>query len=77
VTYFPQAMPRGKDFKSKGDSKMTTILKRLWKEEDGQDLVEYGLLVVLIALFAITSMSSLATSISAVFANAGTNLSST
>ena len=31
-------------------------MKRLWQEEEGQDLVEYGLLVVLIALFAIAGM---------------------
>ena len=28
------------------------FLKRLWKEEEGQDLVEYALLVVLLALAA-------------------------
>jgi pilus assembly protein Flp/PilA len=56
--------------------KVMTILKRLWKEEEGQDLVEYGLLVVLIALVAITSVSSLATSLSSVFANAASNLTS-
>ena len=55
---------------------MVTILKRLWNEEEGQDLVEYGLLVVLIALFAIASMSDLATAISSAFSNAATNLSS-
>ena len=55
---------------------MVTILKRLWNEEEGQDLVEYGLLVVLVALFAIASMSTLATSISQAFSNASTNLTS-
>jgi pilus assembly protein Flp/PilA len=55
---------------------MVTILKRLREEEEGQDLVEYGLLVVLVALFALASMSSLATSISTAFSNASTNLTS-
>ena len=54
---------------------MVTLLKRLWKEEEGQDLVEYGLLVVLVALFAIASMDTLANSISTAFSNAATNLS--
>ena len=40
---------------------MKTLLGRLWKEEDGQDLVEYGLLIVLVALGAIAGMQSLAT----------------
>jgi pilus assembly protein Flp/PilA len=50
------------------------LLKRLWQEEEGQDLVEYGLLVVLIALFAIAAMGSLATAVSSVFSQAATNL---
>ena len=56
------------------EMKMASILKRLWKEEEGQDLVEYGLLILLIALVAIASMSNLATSISTVFSNAAANL---
>lgn len=52
-------------------------LARLWSEEDGQDLVEYGLLVFLIALAAIASMKGLASSISTVFKSAGTSLTST
>jgi pilus assembly protein Flp/PilA len=42
---------------------MKTLLKRLWQEEDGQDLVEYGLLVALVALVAVTAMNSLAVAI--------------
>ena len=55
---------------------MNKLLKRLWHEEEGQDLVEYGLLVVLVALFAITAMKALATGISSAFASAATSLSS-
>lgn len=47
---------------------------RLWKEEEGQDLVEYGLLVVLVALGAITGMKDLAGAINGVFINAGAQL---
>lgn len=49
---------------------MKNMMKRLWKEEEGQDLVEYGLLIVLISLFAVTAMSSLASGISDAFSNA-------
>lgn len=56
--------------------KMVTLLERLWKEEQGQDLVEYGLLVVLLGLFAVAAMGNLATSISNAFSNAATNLTS-
>jgi pilus assembly protein Flp/PilA len=53
---------------------MKALLERLWKEEEGQDLVEYGLLVVLIALGAIVGMSSLATAINGAFTTAAANL---
>jgi pilus assembly protein Flp/PilA len=53
---------------------MKSLLKRLWKEDEGQDLVEYGLLLVLIALGSIAAMSSLAAAISNTFSNAALNL---
>lgn len=56
---------------------MKNITKRLWKEEEGQDLVEYGLLIVLIALFAVAAMSSLASGISDAFSNASAQMTST
>ncbi len=52
-------------------------LASLWKEEEGQDLTEYALLLVLLALAAIGSLSILASAINHVFSNAATNLSST
>jgi len=52
-------------------------LKRLWKDEEGQDLVEYGLLVVLLSLAAIASFSSLANALSTAFSNAAANLTTT
>jgi pilus assembly protein Flp/PilA len=53
---------------------MKNLLNRLWKEEEGQDLTEYALLMVLIALVAIASMKTLGTTISNVFSNAAGNL---
>jgi pilus assembly protein Flp/PilA len=50
------------------------FLKRLWKEEEGQDLVEYALLVVLLALAATVGMGQLATAINNTFIAAGSNL---
>jgi Flp pilus assembly pilin Flp len=54
---------------------MKNALRRLWQEEEGQDLTEYALLLVLIALVCISSMNSLAGAISDVFSNAAGNLS--
>jgi Flp pilus assembly pilin Flp len=53
---------------------MKNILVTLWREDAGQDLVEYALLVVLISLAAIAAMNNLASGISDAFQNAVTNL---
>jgi pilus assembly protein Flp/PilA len=50
------------------------MLSRLWAEEEGQDLTEYALLVVLLALAAVLGMNQLATAINGVFTSAGSNL---
>ncbi len=46
---------------------MSKRLKNLHKEESGQDLIEYALIGLLIALGAILGMSTLASSINAEF----------
>jgi pilus assembly protein Flp/PilA len=52
----------------------TITLQRFLAEQDGQDLVEYALVVALIAFAATAGMSSLATSINTAFSAIGTNL---
>ena len=54
---------------------MNNLLKRLWSEEEGQDLTEYALLLALIALGAIGAMKTIASTINGVFQNAASNLS--
>ena len=53
---------------------MKNLLARLWKEEEGQDLTEYALLLVLIALASMAALTPLATAINGVFKNAASNL---
>ena len=53
---------------------MKNLLKRLWIEEEGQDLTEYALLLVLLTLAAIGSLSTLASAVNGVFKTAATNL---
>jgi Flp pilus assembly pilin Flp len=50
------------------------VLARLWKEEEGQDLTEYALLLVLLVLAAIGSLNGLAGAINGVFSTATKNL---
>ncbi len=53
---------------------MSQLLFRLWKEEEGQDLTEYALLLVLLSLAAIATLGTLASAINSVFATAAANL---
>jgi Flp pilus assembly pilin Flp len=53
---------------------MRNLLGRLWKDDQGQDLTEYALLLVLLSLAAITTLGTLASAINSVFNQAATNL---
>lgn len=51
------------------------LLKDSLKEENGQDLIEYALVVALIAFAAVGAMQTLATDINNAFGGIGTSLS--
>jgi pilus assembly protein Flp/PilA len=53
---------------------MKDLMIRLWKEEEGQDLTEYALLLVLLSLAAIGTLGTLASAINSVFQAAASNL---
>ena len=53
---------------------MKKLLQRLWYEEEGQDLVEYALLLVLMSLAAIGSIGGLATAVNNTFSRAASNV---
>jgi Flp pilus assembly pilin Flp len=56
---------------------MKQLILHLWKDESGQDLTEYALLLVLIALVAIASMNNIAKAIETAFNKAATDLAVT
>ena len=56
---------------------MRKTSRRLWQEDRGQDLTEYGLLLVLISLVAIATIGSLGSAINNVFSNAAASMSTT
>jgi pilus assembly protein Flp/PilA len=56
---------------------MKSLLNKLWTQESGQDLTEYALLLVLVALAAIASMKVLATAIANVYTTAASDLAVT
>lgn len=54
--------------------KLFINLQNLRKSEEGQDLVEYALLLTIISLALVTSMNSIAHAVNTVFSNVSTSL---
>jgi pilus assembly protein Flp/PilA len=54
--------------------KLQVKIQSLRNEDEGQDLVEYALLVSLIALVCISGIGNVATALSTVFTNISTSL---
>ena len=61
---------------SQEENKMLAPFKSLWVDESGQDLVEYALLVALIAIIVIAALRILGPVIASVFNNISTELNS-
>ena len=53
---------------------MANILRELHKEETGQDLIEYALIGLLIALASVASIGSLGSKVNSEFQNLGDQL---
>jgi len=51
-----------------------SVMLQILKDENGQDLIEYALVVALIAFAATAGMSTLAAAINTAFSNVGTKL---
>jgi Flp pilus assembly pilin Flp len=54
-----------------------SILKAFWSEEDGQDMVEYSLLLAFVALAAVGLLSGVKGSISKMWSGINSSLTST
>jgi pilus assembly protein Flp/PilA len=50
------------------------ILQRMWHDESGQDLIEYALIAMLIALVAISGLNGLASKIDSYYTGIGTDM---
>ena len=50
------------------------MIKKLWTDESGQGLAEYGLILALVAIVIIASLTAMGTSIKDVFTNVVTEL---
>lgn len=52
------------------------ILARLWREEEGQDLVEYALIVAAVGLALITTVNQLTTAVVSLYSSITQGLAS-
>jgi pilus assembly protein Flp/PilA len=53
---------------------VVSILSRLHREEEGQGMIEYMLIIVFVALAATAGMTALATAVNSAFTQIGTIL---
>jgi pilus assembly protein Flp/PilA len=53
---------------------MHKVLKRLFADESGQDLIEYALIAALIALVVISGLNGLSSKINSVYTKVGNDL---
>ena len=62
------------DLLLKGFVKVQVLAAHIVKDQEGQDLIEYALVVALIAFAAVAGMNTLATKINAAFTSVGSRL---
>ena len=48
-------------------TQLTHMVRSLWRQDDGQDLLEYALLVALIAIVAVAAITLSGTAVSDIF----------
>lgn len=63
--------------KFKGGNMMLNIAKRLWREEEGQGMVEYGLILALVSIVAILALTNMGDAVKAKFNEVITELGGT
>jgi len=54
---------------------MTTMIRNFWRDDQGQDLIEYTLLMAFVALASAALFISSGTSVSAIWSDSNTQLS--
>jgi Flp pilus assembly pilin Flp len=56
---------------------MTQIIRKMWSDDEGQDLIEYALMLTLILLVSVAAIGGIGTKVSQIFQNVNNSLSST
>jgi pilus assembly protein Flp/PilA len=63
--------------KKRGGNTMTNKLLGLFREEEGQGMVEYGLIIALVSIVVITALVTLGGGLETIFGDANTALTAT
>ncbi|MBV9609357.1 MAG: Flp family type IVb pilin [Acidobacteria bacterium] len=53
---------------------MLEMLRRVWSEDDGQDIAEYAMMLAVILLIVAATVNSIGTNANAIFGNAANKL---
>ncbi len=56
---------------------MISMLQRIWREDEGQDIAEYALMLAVILLIVAATVSSIGTNANSVFSSAAAKLTTT
>ncbi len=65
---------RDKDTKGGG---MRELLSRFWSDDQGQDLIEYALMLTLILLVSVAAVEGIGTQVSSIFVSVNSSLGTT
>jgi Flp pilus assembly pilin Flp len=55
---------------------MVNLLSRIWSDDEGQDLIEYALMLTLILLVSVAAIQGIGSRVSSIFTSVNTVLSS-
>ncbi len=53
---------------------MLSLINKMWRDDDGQDIAEYALMLAVVLLIVVASVSAIGTNASAIFTKAGNQL---
>ncbi len=54
---------------------MRELIKQFWRDQSGQDLVEYALLLSILAIAGVATLGTIASAVSDIWTNSNTQLS--
>ena len=53
---------------------MTQLIRKMWSDDEGQDLIEYALMLTLILLVSVAAIQGIGSKVSAIFTSVNNSL---